>query len=507
VKEALDVNELYQYMTPEEQVEFDKLLTDGLLWVPQPGPQTDAYYSEADILLYGGAAGGGKTDLILGLSLTKHQDSIIFRRESVQLKGIKKRMERIIGSRDGFNGQDLVWKLKTSDGIKRQIDLGHCQHAGDEDKYQGQPHDLIAFDELTHFVESQFRFLMGWNRNAEDPNQRCRVVASTNPPTGEQEDNAEWVKEFWAPWLDPDHNNPAAPGELRWYASIDGQDVPVDSGEPIEHDGELIQPLSRTFIPSKVHDNVFLANSSYVATLQAMPEPLRSKLLHGDFSASRGDNPWQVIPTEWVKAAQARWEDRSPKGTMDSMGVDVARGGKDETIIAARHGMWFDRLDAYPGSDTPDGPSVAALVINKRRDGAPVHVDVIGVGASAYDFLKDNATDIIPVNVAEGTDEKDQAGVLEFGNVRSLLWWRAREALDPANDTGIALPPDDALRAELTAPRWKLVGRKVAIEKKEDLKKRLGRSTDRADAVITALIDTEKENSEPVKLEFARMWT
>ena len=499
--EALDVNELYQYMTPEEQREFDHLLTDGLLWVPQPGPQTDAFYSEADILLFGGAAGGGKTDLLIGLATTQHQDSIIFRRESVQLKGIVKRLTKILGTRDGYNGQDKAWRLPTKDGVNRHLDLGHCQHQGDEDKYQGQPHDLVGFDELAHFLKEQFLFLMGWNRNAEDPSQRCRVVASTNPPTGEQEEHSEWIIEYWGPWLDPDHPNPAAPGELRWYAAIDGEDVPVDDGTPFEHNGETIRPKSRTFIPSKVQDNVFLADSSYVATLQALPEPLRSKMLHGDFSLAKGDNPWQVIPTEWVQIAMDRWTDKSPKGEMDSMGVDVARGGKDNTIISTRHGMWFDNLHVYPGKETPDGPSVAAQVVNHRRNAAPVHVDIIGVGSSVYDTLQGNNIHAIPVNVAEGTKEKDLSGVLKFRNKRALTWWRMREALDPANDTGIALPPDKELKVELTTPRWKLQGGGVLVEGKEDIRKRIQRSTDRADAVNLALIESLKQEAEAIVFE------
>jgi hypothetical protein len=461
-----------------------------------------AYHSEADILLYGGAAGGGKTDLIIGLALTKHQDSIIFRRQSTQLKGIKKRLEQILGSRDGFSGQELIWRVDK----KRQIDLGHCQYSGDEDKYQGQPHDLIAFDELAHFLESQFRFLMGWNRNAVDPNQRCRVVCATNPPTDEQEDNADWIIAYWAPWLDPNHPNPAKAGELRWYASIDGEDVEVGSGEPFDHKGEKIQPLSRTFVPSGVYDNAYLAETSYVATLQALPEPLRSKMLEGDFSAARGDNPWQVIPTEWVTIAMDRWTDRSPKGDMDSMGLDVARGGKDNTVIAKRHGMWIDKLSRHKGSDTPDGPATAALAINQRRDQAPVHVDIIGVGSSPYDFLKENGCHAIAVNVAEGTKERDLTGTLRFANKRAMLWWRGREALDPKNDTGMALPPSTSLKAELTCARWKLRGGAILVESKDDIRKRLQRSTDDADAVLLALIETPKEATKVRSTKSTGQW-
>ena len=98
------------------------------------------------------------------------------------------------------------------------------------------------------------------------------------------------------------------------------------------------------------------------ATLNALPEPLRSQMLNGDFAAGMEDSPWQVIPTGWVDAAMARWKPRDAKGEMSCVGVDVARGGRDETVIARRHGNWYDEPLGYPGAQTPDGPAVAGLV-------------------------------------------------------------------------------------------------------------------------------------------------
>jgi hypothetical protein len=89
--------------------ELDQLLTDGLpVWMQQAGPQMDAYFSDADILFYGGSAGGGKTDLLIGLGLTAAEKSIIFRREAVQLVGIEERTAQILGSRTGYNGRGRV---------------------------------------------------------------------------------------------------------------------------------------------------------------------------------------------------------------------------------------------------------------------------------------------------------------------------------------------------------------------------------------------------------------
>ncbi|MEG1065756.1 MAG: terminase, partial [Comamonas sp.] len=133
-----------QSLDPEARRQLDELLLSGdaPLWVPQPGPQSVAYLSDADIIFYGGAAGGGKTDLLLGLCLTTQKHSIIFRRQSVQLTGIEERMSSILGSRTGYNSQDGVWRLPGG----RVMELGSVKDVGDWMKYQGRAHDLKAFD-------------------------------------------------------------------------------------------------------------------------------------------------------------------------------------------------------------------------------------------------------------------------------------------------------------------------------------------------------------------------
>src|SRR5215216_3182410 len=93
-----------------EKAQLDDLLAPKTeaRWRPNPGPQTDAYESLADVLLYGGAAGGGKTDLVVGLALTRHERSVIFRRAFVDLRAVEDRMIEILGTRDGYNGNDMV---------------------------------------------------------------------------------------------------------------------------------------------------------------------------------------------------------------------------------------------------------------------------------------------------------------------------------------------------------------------------------------------------------------
>lgn len=453
------------------------------IWNPLPGPQTAAFESDADIIGYGGAAGGGKTDLACGKALRCHKNIMILRRESTQLVAVVARIEQLLGDREGYNGSDKIWRRKD-----KVIEFGSTPNLGDERKYQGRPHDFLVFDEAANFLEHQVRFLLGWLRTT-DPNQRCQALFTFNPPTSAE---GMWIIDFFAPWLKKNHPNPALPGEIRFFASIDGKDVEVGSGEPFERNGEMIKPQSRTFIPSRVTDNPYLMGTGYMNTLQALPEPLRSQMLNGDFQAGITDDPFQVIPTKWVEIAMARWTKPAKLEPMDSLGVDVARGGKDNTVIARRHAMWFDEALPYPGKETPDGPVTAGLVISAMRDRAPIHIDVIGVGSSPYDFLKNAGQQVLGINVAEGSTARDKSGLLEFFNLRSELWWKFREALDPANNTGIALPNDPILKSDLCAPKWWLSGASIRVESRDDIVERIGRSPDRASAYILALIQTAK---------------
>lgn len=451
-------------------------------------PQQLALDSNADELFYGGAAGGGKTDLLIGAALTRHHRSIIFRREFKQLAAIEERTTKILGGRHGYNGQTHIWRIPELPMLpkSRLLRFGACQHIGDEMAYQGQPHDFIGFDEITHFQESQYRFLKGWNRTTE-AKIRCRVIAAGNPPT---DSDGDWVIRYWGPWLDADHPRPARPGELRWYAVVDGADLEVEDGAPFDWKGETIQPRSRTFIPSRIEDNPFLTSTGYKATLQALPEPLRSQMLKGSFEAGREDDPWQVIPTEWVRAAQERWKARAkPKTPMTTLGVDPARGGRDETVLIPRYDDWFGEVIARPGTETPDGPAVAALAVATMRDAAIVVVDVIGVGSSVYDHLNGNNVPCMPFNSSEKSEGRDRSGSLGFFNKRSEWWWRMREALEPAYGEEICLPPDPQLRADLCAPRWRLAPRGIQVESKQDIVARIGRSPDRGDAAVYALCD------------------
>jgi hypothetical protein len=514
-----DVRAYVEGLSPQAKADLDKMLLPELtaLWLPdfRNRPQVAAYYSQADLLLYGGAAGSGKTSLLVGLAATCHYRTVIFRSKSVDLRGVEEYLLEVCG-RDGWNGQDSILRR-----LDRIIELGHLSNPGSEKSWQGRPHDFIGFDEGAQLSRAKVQFVMGWLRSA-DPKQRRRVVIASNPPTG---GDGEWLMEWFAPWLDPQFANQACSGELRWAATapdIEGTTVWLDNSAPIVFvDGrdyriatkeeitftperarelgvEITRPMTRTFIPGKLEDNPYLRETGYRAQLQALPEPLRSQMLHGDFLAGRQDHEWQVIPSAWVKAAQQRWTEKPPGGTvMSAIGVDVAQGGGDDTVLAPRYGHWYAPLIQEPGIRTPNPSDVAALVVKHRRNSAAVVVDMGGgYGGGVRERLVENDIRVHPFNGAGESGMRTKDKQLPFVNKRAEAHWRFREALDPDQSGGatIALPPDPQMAADLTAPRWKMASRGIQIESKEDLKKpeRLGRSPDRGDAVIMAWSEGNK---------------
>lgn len=485
---------------PQEQKESLKkdaiAATKAMAWIPNPGPQTQAYFSKADILLYGGEPGGGKSSLLLGLALTQHRRSLIMRRQYTDLGHLLEEAKKFNGGKQGFNGSPPP-QLSRPDG--RLLDFGAAARVGDEEHWQGNPHDFIGVDESTQFAEIQIRFLMGWLRSAEDPNQRKRVVLATNPPLSAE---GLWVTEMFAPWLDDKFINPAEPGELRWAVlGPDDKEMWVDGPEPVwmEHKGKFVEPKSYTYIPASVKDNPYLAETGYDKQLDNMPEEIRS-ILMGGFKTSFKDALNQIIPTEWVRLAQQRWKPVKPQDIpMCAMGIDASGGGNDPMVIAPRYDGYYPELIEIPAKDIPQdkmGQTQAGHVVANRRENADIIIDLGGgYGASMYEILKENGLEPKGYKGAEATIKRSRDGKFKFTNTRSAALWMFREALDPGQPSGspIALPPNNKLLADLTAPTYTVTPNGIKAESKEDVCKRLGRSTNDGDAVMMAWFYGPKE--------------
>lgn len=493
-------------------------------WTPQEGPQIKALESEAQEVLYGGGAGGGKTNLLIGASITRHERSIIFRRELTQLTEIELEIDDLLidGVAGGLiqtnrNKHRWLWHERMPDGgrgpaktraTRKFLELGAVQRTDDWMRYKGRAHDFIGFDELTEFERVQFTSLIIWNRTTT-PGQRCRVIATTNPPTEPQH---AWVLPEWGPWIDKRSGIKAAPGEILYYLYAPGETghlrwyyphevEPYEGGYCVSatlqerlnegEDPEMVS--SRTFIPALVDDNVFLRGSGYKERLSSLPDGLRNAYLYGDFSAFSIESVNQVFPPDWIEKAFKRYENARAAGKVDEfdepdvIGIDPARGGTDRTTIARRRGQYLLGFDVFKGADTPDGGSVAALALRYRS--ARMVVDVNTIGGSVYDALE-AAGCAVEGFLAQGRSEaRDKSGFFGFNNARSEAYWKLREALDPTGEAPIGMRRSNALADELLAHTWKAHVQGIQVESKDKVKEAIGRSPDLADAAVMAFRD------------------
>lgn len=480
--------------TRKRIVEEVNAATKHMAWVPNPGPQTQAYLSDADILLYGGQAGGGKSQLTLGWAANEAQVGIIFRRELSQTDGLERDGKIIIGDSASFNGTDLEWSY--ADG--KTLKLGGMKDADSWQGHAGRERDFIAYDEAGEFLEEQVGSMFAWLRS--DIGRRTRMILASNPP---RTADGLWMIEWFAPWLDETHPLfPARPGEVLWAIYVGnregGRTIYVDGPGEYEIGTETYTARSYTFIPASLEDNPYRNTPEYRAKLQSLREPLRSQLLKGDFSAGLQDAANQVIPTEWVRQAQLRWKPTPPEGIpMCSIGVDACGGGDDQMVLAPRHDAWFASLIKIPGREIPiekQGSHAAGLVLSHRRDNALIVIDMGGgYGGPMYSHLTENEIQCQAYKGSAATTKRTADKKDTFTNTRSAAYWGMREALDPDQPGGspVALPPDKRLLAGLCAPTYEVTPRGIKVEPKskrdggtKGVVERLGWSPDEADAVV-----------------------
>lgn len=226
--------------------------------------------------------------------------------------------------------------------------------------------------------------------------------------------------------------------------------------------------------------------------------------VEGEFASSDEDG---VIPLAWVEAAQIRWAERfgdehafRTDEPLRLLGVDCSGSGQDRTVIARRYGREIigplerplKAKDVEPGDEemATAGRIVGILTANPKVRAV---VDAGGLGSPIVGRVREQIerSRVIAFVAGAGTSRRDATDEFGFTNVRSAAWWNLREMLHPNSGMDLCLPPDDRLTGDLTAPHWKeMSGGRIQVEKKEDIHKRLGRSTDDGDAVVQAFWET-----------------
>ena len=198
-----------------------------------------------------------------------------------------------------------------------------------------------------------------------------------------------------------------------------------------------------------------------------------------------------LIPYDWIRLAI---DQEIPEGDMQA-GLDVARFGRDSSIYLLRSG---GRVVKIKESQKIDTMALVGWVGNEiAEDKAKSVVDVVGIGSGVYDRLEELGNDVFPFNGGE-TPTDDEAKN-KFYNLRAEAYWALRDWFKPDKEgrSNISIPNDPNLIQELVELRYKYSSeRKIRIEDKEEMKKRIGRSPDRADALSLAFFDLKGREPE-----------
>lgn len=260
---------------------------DNVIWTPQPR-QLEFMRRPEDEALYGGAAGGGKSDALV-IEATRqvhipHYKALIIRKTYPQLTELIEKSLRyysIAFPKARYNASEHTWYFPS--GAK--IVFGSMQHSKDKINYQGKAYDFVAFDELTHFNYDEYIYLTSRNR-ANGPGTRVYTRATANPGGI----GHGWVKERFI--------TAAEPMSTIWEKV------------KIEHDGKTeIRHKSRIFVPSSVFDNKILLENDpdYLTRLASMPEAEKKALLYGDWDSYSGqyfaewrDKPEHYDDRQWT---------------------------------------------------------------------------------------------------------------------------------------------------------------------------------------------------------------
>lgn len=350
----------------------------------QPGPQEQFLSSSADVVFYGGAAGGGKSYSLLLEPLrhihNKEFGGVIFRRTYPQITNPEGlwdtagKLYPLLGAAP--NQTDLSWKFPTGAMVR----FAHMQHAKNRFDWQGSGIPFIGWDELPHFERAQFFYMFSRNRSMSGVRPYIRATMNPVPPDDEI---GGWIHEFMSWYIDKEGwAIPERSGVVRWFVVVDDSLRWADSQEALQATYPGIEPKSFTFIKSSVYDNKILLqqNPEYIANLMALPLVEQMRLL-GD--KERGGN-WLVKPTAGKVFNRTWFEivDAVPAGGRTVRFWDLAASEKKvvkdnpdftANVKMRRVGDQYFILDAFEEQLEP-AETDDAIVNTASQDGVEVDV-------------------------------------------------------------------------------------------------------------------------------------
>lgn len=293
----------------------------GQTFTPQVGKQTDFLECEADIVIYGGGAGSGKTQALLLEPLRYFENgkfrALILRRTRAQIRnqgGLWDEATKLYNSVAHLRNAQLEVIFESGMVIK----FSHMQHENDKYNYDGSQIPLICFDELQTFSDSQFRYML--SRNRSDCGVKSYIRCTCNPYP------YSWILKYIGWYINEDgFPIQARSGHIRWFIAIDDHLVWGDTREElVEKFGIEAEPKSLSFIPATVYDNPALLrnNPGYLANLKSLSKLERLRLLDGNWHISVQKGDW--FDRKWVKII-----DRAPSNCITVRYWDRAATVKD----------------------------------------------------------------------------------------------------------------------------------------------------------------------------------
>ena len=347
----------------------------------QSGPQEQALASDADIVILGGSAGGGKSYAIL-LTIVQYAHlpsfgAVIFRRTHPQLTETgsiwPKSFSLFTHLKADANLSDLRWTFPSGATAR----FAHMQHANDRYNYDGSQIPFIAFDELQGFEEEQFWYMLARNRDPSGAVARPWIMGTCNP-VPEDDPTGGWLHRLVQWWIDPVTGLviEARSGTVRWLlrspsgviawfgshaealASPDAEDMRrglISAGlARAEAERKVAEfPKSLTFIRARLEDNALMteADPGYMGRLMLLPPYERDRLLGANWNARPAAGRvfdrarFKTIGAAPRQARRVRaWDKAGTDAAGDwTAGIRIAEAGSLYYVEHCHRGQWTAR--------------------------------------------------------------------------------------------------------------------------------------------------------------------